>query len=120
MPSLYDRLRPTASRLLTKFKTGIVEIGRPVSTPGANPWDAPTISTEWTEIDAVVTGVSQKYVDGESIVMSDRMVITQSPAVFDPTAGDILRIDGDVVAVLSVMPILAAGDPVATRMVVRG
>lgn len=119
--TLYNRLRTgTVPKLLAKYKTGTVEIGRPVTTPGANPWDPPTTSTTWTEIDAVVTGVSQKYVDGSNVVMSDRMVTTQIPAAFDETAGDQLRIDDNVVAVLMVMPILAAGDAVATRMVVRG
>ena len=119
MPSLYSRLTSTTAGLLAKYKTGTVEIGRSVMTDGANPWDAPTTSTAWTEIDAVVTGVSQRFIDGSNIVMSDRDVITQSPASFDPEAGDQLRIDGDVVAVLSVMPILAAGDAVAVRFVVR-
>lgn len=121
MSSLYNRLRTgTVPKLLAKYKTGTVEIGRPVTTQGTDPWDAPTTSTTWTEIDAVVTGVSQKYVDESNIVMSDREVITQSPASFDPEAGDQLRIDGSVVAVLSVMPILAAGVPVAVRFIVRG
>lgn len=117
--TLYNRLTATATGLLSKYKTGTVEIGRPITTAGANPWDAPTTATSWTEIDAVVTGVSQKYVDGSSVVMSDRIVITQSPASFDPEAGDRLRVDGSVVAVLSVMPILAAGDAVAVRFIVR-
>lgn len=115
---LYDRLRTTASGLLSKYKTGTVEIGRPVKTDGANSWDAPTVSVEWVEINAVVTGVSQEYVDGTNIVMSDRMVITQTPD-FDEQAGDQLRIDGDIVAVLRIIPILAAGEPVVVKIVVR-
>ncbi len=118
--TLYNRLRTgTVPRLLAKYKTGTVEIGRPVTTPGAEPWEPPTTTTQWTEIDAVVAGVSQKYVDGSNVVMSDREVITQSPASFDQEAGDQLRIDGGVVSVLSVMPILASGTPVAVRFIVR-
>jgi hypothetical protein len=104
---------------LSKYNTGVVEIGRPVTVDGVNPWDPPTTTTQWTKLDAVVTGVSQRYVDGENIVMSDRMVITQTPTAFDEAAGDKLRIDGQVVAILAVMPILAAGEAVATKMVVR-
>lgn len=118
---LYDRLRNgTAPRLLSKYKTGTVEIGRPVTTPGAEPWDPPTTSVFWSKVYAVVTGVSQKYVDGETVVMSDRMVIFQSPASFDTEAGDQMRIDGDVVSVLMIMPVLAAGEPVVSKVVVRG
>lgn len=119
--TLYTRLRTgTVPRMLAKYKTGTVEIGRPVTVAGPEPWSPPVTTTQWAAIDAVVTGVSQKYVDGSNVVMSDREVITQSPASFDPEAGDQLRIDGGVVAVLSVIPILAAGDPVAVRFIVRG
>lgn len=121
MSSLYNRLRTgTVPRLLSKYKTGTVEIGRPVNVPGANSWDPPTVTTAWIEIDAIVTGVSQKFVDGTEIVMSDREVLTQTPATFDEVAGDQLRVDGGVVSVISVMPILAAGVPVAVRFVIRG
>lgn len=118
--SIYNRLTTTSTRLLAKYKQGVVEIGRPVTTPGAEPYDPPTTSTSWTEVDAVVKGVSQKYVDGSTIVMSDLEVLTQTPATFDRAAGDLMRIDGDVVAVLMVEPIPAAGSAVATRMIVRG
>lgn len=118
--ALYDRLRSgTVPNLLSKFNTGVVEIGRPVSVPGIEPWDPPTITTEWTRIDAVATGVSQKYVDGSNIVHSDKEIITQTLG-FDDEAGDQVRIDGKVVAILSVMPILAAGEEIAMRLIVRG
>jgi hypothetical protein len=116
--SFYPNLTRTSSRLLAKFKQGTVEIGRPVSTPGANSWDAPTVTTQWQEVNASVKGVSAKYVDGVNIVISDREVLTQTPTTFGP--GDQLRIDGDVVAVLSVQDIPAAGAAVVTRFIVRG
>lgn len=120
MPSLYDRLRSgTVPKLLGKYKTGTVEIGRPVNTPGANSYDPPTITTNWTDVDAVVTGVAQKYVDGSNIVMSDRMVRFQSPTSFDIEAGDKLRVDGKVVAILMHKPILGAGDAVLDIVVIR-
>lgn len=117
--TIYTRLTPTAKRLLAKFKTGVVEIGRPVTTPGAGTYDPPTAVTVYTEVNAVVTGVSQKYVDGTNIVMSDRQVLFQAPIAFNPAAGDKMRIDGDVVAVLTVMPVLAAGVPVVERVMAR-
>lgn len=120
MADLYNRLRTgTVPRLLAKYKTGTVEIGRPVTTPGAQPWDPPTITTEWTDINAVVTGVSQKYVDGSNIVMSDRMVNCQTPVAFNEVAGDLMRIDGKVVAILSMPNALAAGVPVLNKFIVR-
>jgi hypothetical protein len=119
MPSLYDNLRTgTVPSLLTKFKTGTVEIGRPVTTPGANEWDPPSTSVTWTEVDAVVTGVPQRMIDGTNIVGDERMVLCQTPTI-DEVAGDRMRIDGKQVVIVRVEPKLAAGDPVVTRVVVR-
>jgi hypothetical protein len=118
--SFYGNLTTTAGRLLAKFAQGVVEIGRPVSVPGSNAWDPPVISTSWTRVNASVKGVSQKYVDGVNIVSSDLEVLTQTPVAFNETAGDQMRIDGHVVAVLSVQGIPAAGDAVVTRLIVRG
>jgi hypothetical protein len=117
--SFYTNLTNTASRLLSKYGQGTVEIGRPVTVPGVNPWDAPTTTTQWQEVNASVKGVSQKFVDGVNIVISDREVLTQTPEDFDAEAGDQMRIDGQVVAVLSVQGIPAAGAAVVTRFIVR-
>jgi len=75
--ALYDRLRVTAGNLLSKYGQGVVEIGSTVSAPGANPWDAPTVTTQWEAIDAVVRGVSAQYVDGVTIVSTDKQVLFQ-------------------------------------------
>lgn len=117
--TLYNRLRPSATRLLAKYKQGVVEIGRPTLTPRESIYDPPLTVTTWAEVDAVVSGVSQQYVDGVNIVNSDRQVTTQIPD-FNEKSGDQLRIDGNVVAILSVMPMPAAGDPVAVKLIVRG
>lgn len=119
--TIYDRLRTTTvPRLLSKYNTGVVEVGVTTLSEPLDPWDPPTETTVWTQVDAVVTGVSQRYVDNENIVMSDREVIMQNPASYDAEAGSMVRIDGKVVAVLQVMPILAAGEAAMTRLVVRG
>ena len=113
--TLYTNLTATAARLLDKYKTGTVEIGTTSATAGANPWDAPTVTDTWEEVDAVVTGVPAYMVDGGAIVASDRMVIMQG----EVDVGDKMRIDGAVVLIVRVMPKLAAGDPVITKVVVR-
>ncbi len=117
--SFYGNLTNTAASLLAKYGQGVVEIGRPVTTEGANEYDPPTTTPDYKPVNAVVKGVSQKYVDGVNIVSSDREVLTQSPVDFDAAAGDKIRIDGKVVAVLMIEPIPAAGSAVATRFVVR-
>jgi len=114
--TLYNRLRTgTVPRLLSKYETGTVEIGVTTETPGATPLDPPTTSTVWTEVDAVVTGVPQGMIDGTTIVGDERMVIFQA----DVDAGARVRIDGKQVVIVRVMPKLAAGDPVMTKVLVR-
>jgi hypothetical protein len=114
--AIYDRLSGTASRLLDRYGQGTVEIGTPVTVPGANPWDAPTTTTQWDEVNALVRGVSAQYVDNVNIVATDKQVLFQG----EVDAGDKVRIDGQVCAVLRVDYIPGAGEAVATRVFVRG
>ena len=114
--AIYDRLRQTTTRLLSSYGQGVVEIGTPATVAGANAWDAPTVTTAWTPVDAVVRGVSQKYVDNVNIVATDKQVLFQG----EIDAGDKIRIDGRVRAVLRVDYIPGAGEAVATVVVVQG
>lgn len=114
---LYDGMRGTAARLLKKYKQGTVEIGVATATEGANEWDAPSIDTQWEEIDAVVSGVSQKYVDGTNVLASDMQVLCQG--VVSLADNDMIRIDGDVVSVVRIIKYKGAGDPVASVFIVR-
>jgi hypothetical protein len=114
---LYDRMRGTAGRLLEKYNQGVVEIGVSTTVAGANEWDPPTVTTTWTRIDAVVSGVSQKYVDGTTVLASDRQVLCQG--VVDMENNDMIRIDGDVVSVVRIINYKGAGEPVASVFIVR-
>jgi hypothetical protein len=114
--SIYGKLTGTAARLLDKFRQGAVEIGTTTTIPGANPWDAPIVTTQWQSVDAVARGVSAKYVDGVNIVSSDLQVTFQGAV----DVGGLMRIDGRQVAILRIDRVPAAGDPVVTRAFVRG
>jgi hypothetical protein len=114
--SIYDRLRTTTTRLMSTYGQGVVEVGTTTTVDGAEEWLPPTGTTTWEEIDAVVSGVSKEYVDQVNIVASDRQILTQA----EISPGQLIRIDGAVVMVLSVVPIPAAGTPVAVRYIVRG
>lgn len=116
--SFYSDLRNVASGLLQEFNQGTVEIGRPVTVEGGNEWDAPTTTVQWTRINAVARGVSQKYIDGVNILATD-LQITADMAGFQPKPGDRIRIDGQEVSVLRFDRIPAAGEVVATRVFVR-
>jgi hypothetical protein len=114
----YQRLAETAKRLLTDNAQGTVEIGRSVSTPGAQPWDAPTIATTYTIIKAVVRGVSSQFVDGATVLATDLQVVAYI-ADYVPLPGDIMRIDGAPVTIIRQDKIPGAGIIAAWRFIVR-
>jgi hypothetical protein len=119
MSTFYSDLRNVASGLLREFAQGTVDIGKPVTTAGANEWAPPVTTIAWTPVNAVARGVSQKYVDGASILATD-LQLTVDFGAYDPAAGDRIRIDGKQVSVLRFDRIPAAGTVVAWRVFVRG
>lgn len=116
--AFYGDLKATADGLLARFKQGTVEIGRTVSTPGAQPWDAPTLTTDYSEINAVVRGVSSGMVGGVEVLATD-LQLTASIGDYEPRPGDKIRIDGANVTMIRMDKIPAAGITVAWRFIVR-
>jgi hypothetical protein len=78
----------------------------------------PTNDAEPIAIDAVVKGVSQKYVDGERIVATDLEATLPGDVLID--AGSNVAVNGDPVQVIAVMPTPASGTPVIVKVVLRG
>lgn len=117
----YARMTDTASRLLERFAQGVVTLTK--TTPGTPDPETPWIPAEPTTtvytLDAVVKGVSQRFVDGTTILATDLEV---TAAVFGAYAepGDTLAIDGQVVLVIKTMQIPAAGTPVGWAFILRG
>jgi hypothetical protein len=117
----YARMQGTATRLMDRFKQGVVVLRR--SAPGtpdpSTPWlpGAPVV-TEYP-LKAAVRGVSQQYVNGTTILTSDEQVTCAVPSVTPDMATDALVIDGVAVTVLKNQPIPAAGTPVAYLFVIR-
>lgn len=118
MSTFYSDLRNVASGLLQEFNQGTVEIGRPVTVEGPEEWSPPVTTIQWTRINAVARGVSQKYIDGVNILATD-LQITADMGAYSPQAGDRIRVDGQEVSVLRFDRIPAAGEVVATRVFVR-
>ncbi len=118
--SIYTRGQATASRLLAKYGQGAVTLTRTTTTiPDASePWNTEE-TTETFTLEAVVKGVSERFVDGTTILASDLEIIAAVHADVTPQAGDALSIDGTAVQVLRIMPKPAAGTPVAYVFLAR-
>lgn len=117
----YDEMADIATELLGEFQQGSVQLVRSVSAPSdpSTPWQPgdPTLATY--DLAAAVRGVSQRYVDGTTILSSDQQVTCAVPPVTPDMTTDTLLIDGIAVTVLKNMPIPASGTPVAYLFVVR-
>jgi len=128
MSDFYESMRQTAEELLAPTNQGglgqgSIVLSRQSSVPGANPWDAPTITTQTEQLRGAVRGVSQELigteVGGTIILASDRQAICAPPSM-GYTAGDTLVVDGVPVTIISVQNIPAAGTVSAVRFIIRG
>ncbi len=133
-------MQATTSRLMVRFKQGSVTVvretaegERPAELPTWEEWK-PTIETRVYELDATVTGVPEKLVDGDSIKATDLMVtcsdvmrlvlidgvsVAAQEVEFDAGLLDTLRIDGKTATVQKPMPVPAAGVKIVHKYVVR-
>lgn len=147
MASIYDRSRATSARLLKKFAQGDILLTRETYAEGYDPDgpfppDAGDIITTVYRLDATARGVSQKYVDGTTVLASD-LQITAGPkaavvsvdgVAADPDAdpvsltaqmSDTITVDGAEKSPKEKSPkrvtrIPAAGDPVTILIFVEG
>lgn len=139
--TFYEEMADVAAELLAESKQGVVTVvrvaqegQRPADLPTWELWTPPTV-TRLYELDAVVSGVPEKLVDGEVVKATDLMVtcsdrmrlvsIDGTPVVpesvpFDVGLLDTLQIDGLAVTIVQPTPVPATGVKVVHKFVVRG
>jgi len=115
MADFYPRMIATASKLLAKFKQGVIEYVPLVA--GATEYDPMTEGTP-IPLDATARGVTSEYVD-DLVSASDTMI---TAAVFGatPTMQGRITIDGVAREIIRIKQIPAAGEPVAWMIFVKG
>lgn len=120
MAGFYDEMQEFASEMLGEFKRGVVTLTRTVTTPPdpSTPWIPGTSTPTEYPLDAVVSAVGDKFVDGTTIFATDRMV-TCAVLPIEILPGDALSIDGAPVLIVKTMRIPAAGIAVAWKFIVR-
>jgi hypothetical protein len=119
---VYDEMADVASEVLSEFKQGTVILVR--TTPGEPDPDTPWIPVD-DQVDeyplsAIAKGVSQKYVDGTTILATDMEIVAAVAEVSPMMETDQIKVDGKAVTISRKMQIPAAGNPVAYRFIVRG
>lgn len=136
----YGRMADTASRLMERFRQGLVTVERvtaedtrPPELPIYEPWTPETTVRQY-RLDATVRAVERKFVDGtlilttdEQVTCSDKMTlvsidgvaVAEEEATFDVEILDTLKIDGRGVTVLKVLPTPGAGVAIVHKVAVR-
>lgn len=115
--SLRDNLQGTATRLIAQFGDP-VDMVVTTNTSGATEFDAPTLTTTPTTVQAVVTGAN-KWADGETILMGDLAVLVSGAfPVFE--VGAKVEFNGKQYTIIMRRDILATGVKSAVRYIVRG
>lgn len=116
----YEELQAFASETLAEFRQGTVVLTRTSYDPGPEkPWEPGVPYVETFTLDAVVKAVDDKYVDGTTILATDRQVMCAVlPVEIEP--GDEITIDDVAVTIVKTMRTPAAGTAVAWKLIVRG
>jgi hypothetical protein len=117
--TFYSRIQSKHDQLMQRYGQGSIVLVKTTTTPGAEPYDPPVSTTDEYPLTGIVSGVGEEYANSETIVVSDKQVQVAVPDVM-PEVGDIVKVDGEALSVLMVMPLPAAGDPTALRMICRG
>ena len=115
--ALRGNLQNTATRLIDKFGDA-VNIVTVTITPGANTYSPPITTTSLTPVNAVVTGAG-KWADGETIIMTDLVVLVSGASVLADVGG-IIQINSKPHTIVARTDILATGIKSAVRYFVRG
>jgi len=118
MVDVYASKRRRVARIIKRWKTGVVTLTRSFAAePDAEtPWVPGAPTTVVYTLDARVDGVIADYINGTTILATDRMVIASPKALLDdevvdiePKASDVLTIGGKVSAIKEVKAVPAAG-----------
>jgi len=126
MADVYAPMRRRVARKINRWNTGTITLTR--TTPGTpdptTPWIPGTPTLDVYALDARVDGVSADYVDEETVLVTDLMVIASPKARHtltdgDPADGavvdivprmtDVLLIDGAQKAIKKIEAVPAAG-----------
>lgn len=124
----YSNLRELVAGTIAAWKAGTVTLTRTAvaASETTTPWIPGAVTTtDVYELDAVVRGVADDYVDGVTIVVTDLMVIASpiarlsgETAAIVPNMTDTIQIDGATKAIKQIKPAPASGDAAVFRIFV--
>jgi hypothetical protein len=97
MSEIYSRMQVVSRHLFKRYRQGTVKIIRKINTgvPVAidRPWDGTVFETLVVELDATVTNVERRFINGTSITGSEDQINFPAPEDFEPSLDDQYLID---------------------------
>ena len=113
----YGKMQATATKLFSKFNQGVIQYEQQGAVTGPA-WNPTTGAPTLYPLLGTVLGVSEKYIDGTTILSTDLSV---KCGVFDvkPGMSGKVIIDGKPHDIIKIMSKPAAGTTVAWELIVR-
>jgi len=117
----YEKLQTAVSGIMDTVKQGTVTLVRETDTliDADVPWGDETSDTVSHELKAVVSSVNQKYINEETIVVTDKQITFAVPSIEPNILTDHIIIDGVTYRISDLKRIPEAGVAVAYIAFVR-
>lgn len=117
--AFYEEMQDVADELLAEFGQGsvaVVPAAASIADPN-RPWDKTLTPGTPVPVDATVSKVDRKFINGTTIVENMDMVIL--PGATAVTEQDKLSVDGKLRKIVKVFPVPAAGVPAVLKAVLE-
>ena len=118
--AFYNDMANVALGVISDFQQGVLALERRTLVAGANPWDPASTTTATFPVVGVVSAVDRRYVDGNTVLVTDRMAILpvkSLPASVVPEMADRLLIDGEPTTIKKILRIPEAGTIIVYRLI---
>lgn len=116
--TIYDELQQTAREVLGEFRQGTIKLISLV--PGTGPDDEPGVPTETlTELEAVVRGLSYKYMKEGFSVATDFELTAAVVDGVTPSIHDYILVDDIRYKIVQDIPVPSAGTRCVWKFIIR-
>lgn len=115
----YAKTTAKAQSLISRFGTTMaVRVVTPGTYDPATGVESGDTSTDHDCV-GVMTNISQRYVDGQRVLASDKLAVIGGSVAVRPQPGDNLVVDDEVWTILDVISVAPAGEAIIYKLQVR-
>src|SRR5262245_3909683 len=96
--AFYADMANVALDVITEFQQGVLVLERRTPVAGTEPWEPSASTTQLLPVVGVVQAIDRRYVDGTTVLATDRMAILPAnslPADVVPQLAARLMVDGE-------------------------